>query len=65
MNHKSMHRFLVNADPVNFEIRDLNLQDGFNSKTGKYIQLYDINALKRWLNSNSEFMQFASHFNLS
>lgn len=65
MKHTSKHRFLVNADPVNFEIRDLSLQDGFNQKKGKYIQLYDINALKRWLKSNSEFMQFASHFNLN
>lgn len=64
MRNKIKHRFLVNVDPVNFEIRDLSLQEGFNRK-GKYIQLYDINALKRWLKSNSEYMQFASHFNLN
>lgn len=64
MRHQTKHRFLVNADPINFEIRDLSLQEGFN-KRGTYVQLYDINALKRWLKSNSEFMQFASHFNLN
>lgn len=72
MSQQHSYRFLVNTDPAHFEVRDLATEPKiwnqirlYRSKLfadQKYLPLYDLAALKRWLHSNNQLSHYSAEF---